>query len=453
MIKSTEDRIKKELLDLLECDRMEEQYYHRSLCKYNGRVLTAVDNTRGVDEIQGHRNHIEHIIRDKFYNESDFPIPASWLMFSIFLRKIERKILSIQECQHIAKELCIPERDVKQVLLHLHHDIGIIMYYASDEVEGLDEDVIICQPQVMFKSIGDLILNVFLPERCPNDHIRNNFWNKGQFRLEDIENSSAVKGTTMDADQLSPKQLLSILQYLNVLVTLQSNVFFMPAIMKAAPKDVLNKHKHCSEIAPLLIRFKCVFVPIGCFTAMIARLVCDQKKNKWRLNSKDDLYKDMITFTLPGNYKAVLISRPKYYEVHLLKIPNSDSIYSVEHVASCALRTVCDTLDSVLNKLKERYTSPNLTIYQLGFICCCKGSSCIPGDGHLMLVDNKSDNKVAQCIESDIQVKLKPVHLVWYHSGSKLLTSIFRKYNYNIIGLLYCGHSCTSIQCHIPFSQ
>ena len=346
-------------------------------------------------------------------------------MFSIFLRKIERKILSIQECQHIAKELCIPERDVKQVLLHLHHDIGIIMYYASDEVEGLDEDVIICQPQVMFKSIGDLILNVFLPERCPNDHIRNNFWNKGQFRLEDIENSSAIKGTTMDADQLSPKQLLSILQYLNVLVTLQSNVFFMPAIMKAAPKDVLNKHKHCSEIAPLLIRFKCVFVPIGCFTAMIARLVCDQKKNKWRLNSKDDLYKDMITFTLPGNYKAVLISRPKYYEVHLLKIPNSDSIYSVEHVASCALRTVCDTLDSVLNKLKERYTSPNLTIYQLGFICCCKGSSCIPGDGHLMLVDNKSDNKVAQCIESDIQVKLKPAHLVWYHSGSKLLTSIF----------------------------
>ena len=425
VIKSTEDRIKKELLDLLECDRMEEQYYHRSLCKYNGRVLTAVDNTRGVDEIQGHRNHIEHIIRDKFYNESDFPIPASWLMFSIFLRKIERKILSIQECQHIAKELCIPERDVKQVLLHLHHDIGIIMYYASDEVEGLDEDVIICQPQVMFKSIGDLILNVFLPERCPNDHIRNNFWNKGQFRLEDIENSSAVKGTTMDADQLSPKQLLSILQYLNVLVTLQSNVFFMPAIMKAAPKDVLNKHKHCSEIAPLLIRFKCVFVPIGCFTAMIARLVCDQKKNKWRLNSKDDLYKDMITFTLPGNYKAVLISRPKYYEVHLLKIPNSDSIYSVEHVASCALRTMCDTLDSVLNKLKERYTSPNLTIYQLGFICCCKGSSCIPGDGHLMLVDNKSDNKVAQCIESDIQVKLKPAHLVWYHSGSKLLTSIF----------------------------
>ena len=42
-----------------------------------------------------------------------------------------------------------------------------------------------------------------------------------------------------------------------------------------------------------------------------------------------------------------------------------------------------------------------------------------------MLVDNKSDNKVAQCIESDIQVKLKPAHLVWYHSGSKLLTSIF----------------------------
>ena len=423
VIDSIEARIQSELDTLLKCDRMDEQDYHKNLCKYDGRVLTAVDNTRGNEEVQQHRNLIEQILKDRFYSESEFPIPASWLMFSIFLRKIERNILSFQQCQIIANELGIEElEELKDVLLFLHHDIGIIMYYASNEIEKLEEDVIICQPQVMFKSIGELILDVFLPEQCHDDHIRDNFWKKGQFKQRDIENSFSSTD-----DQLSPKQLIAILEYLNVLVQLTSGVFFMPAVMKAAPKDVLDRYiKHCSVIAPLLIRFNCVFVPIGCFTAMIARLVCDRTKNKWQLVEEDYLYKDVVTFRLQGNFKATLICRPKWYEIHLSPIPNSESTRRVEEIASKVRKTVCGALDCVLDKLRDQYATADLAIYSLVFFCGCKGLSGISEDGtdgqqHLMLV-NADNESLASCIDTRREMKLKPAHLVWNGShkfGSK----------------------------------
>ena len=445
IVDRVENRIQTELSTLLTCDRVDEQDYHKNLCMYDGRVLTAVDNTCGIDEIQGHRDHIEQIIRDKFYSAAEFQIPASWLMFGILLRKIDKKILSIHECQQIAQELGIQEDDLKLVLLYLHNDIGIIMYYASNEVKGLDDDVVISQPQVVFKSIGNLILNVFLPERCRDDRIRKNFWEKGQFNQEDIEKSIAADD---NADQLSPKQLLSILQHLNVLVQLIPNVFFMPAVMNAAPKHILDQYKYHNAIAPLLIRFKCVFVPIGCFSALIAQLVCDQRKNNWYLSKVDDLYKDMVTFTLRGNFKAILISHPKRYEMHLSPIPNKEITHPVKCIASDALKTVCGALDTVLKKLRKQYTctSPDLTAYNIGFFCCCKGlttpnktytnaASHIPGSSasipnnseqnHLMLINSKSiiDKNVARCIEDNSEVPLQPAHLVWNGShifGSKL---------------------------------
>ena len=422
-IKSLDDTIQSELDKLLTCDRVDEKYYHKYLYKNDGKILVAVDNTLEEDEVQSHRKLIEQVISEKFYTASKYPIPASWLMFSIFLRKINRNILSIQECQQLAKELGIKEDDVKHILWFFHHYIGILMYYTEDEVKGIEEDIIICRPQILFTSIGQMILDKFLCERCGDDRIRENFWKKGQFTQEDVEKNTA--SSDVDDDRLSTKQLVCILKYLNVLVLLKPKVFFMPAVLKSASSDVLDEHKHRYIIAPLIIRFESVFVPVGCFTTMIAQLVCDQTKNHWQLSMKDDLYKDMVTFKLHGNFKAILISRPKQYEVHLLPIPNKDYCLSVECIASDALKTVCGALNTVLKRLRDQYSSPNLTIYRLGFFCCCKG---IPNDDgrHLMLVDTTSGNEnLALCIEDMSDVTLKPAHLVWInHShkfGSKIL--------------------------------
>ena len=116
-------------------------------------------------------------------------------------------------------------------------------------------------------------------------------------------------------------------------------------------------------------------------------------------DSTDDLilFKDMVTFKLPGNYKAILISRPKRYEIHLAPIPNKDITRPVECIASDALETVRGALDTVLKRLRDQYTSPDLTIYSLGFFCCCKGNS-DEEQPHLMLIKNKVvKENVAKC--------------------------------------------------------
>ena len=228
----------------------------------------------------------------------------------------------------------------------------------------------------------------------------------------------------------------------------------MPAIMKAATKDILDRYKHRSAIAPLLIRFKCVFVPIGCFTAMIAQLVCDRTKNNWELSDKDNiLYKDVVTFTLPGSFKAILICRPKRYEIHLSPLPNREDTRPVEEIASTACKPVCGALNSVLDKLRDQYTTPDLTIYSLAFFCGCKGLHEDRDDRqqHLMLV-NTDNERLASCIENKREMKLKPAHLVWNGShkfGSKFFIDEVSGHalSYRIFGII---NMCVSfvLFCH-----
>ena len=144
---------------------------------------------------------------------------------------------------------------------------------------------------------------------------------------------------------------------------------------------------------------------------MIAQLMCDKEETEWQLSETEDLYKDMVTFVLPGNYKAILISHPKRYEIHLSPIPNRKATHPIECIASNVLKIVCSALNTVIKRLRGQYTTPDLTIYDLGFFCCGKHDN---GKQHLMLLDKKLvENKPATCIQDKTKILLKPAHLVW----------------------------------------
>ena len=423
---SKDEEIQKELKKLLEYEYLEEEPYHNYLSKTDGKLVLCVDNTGGVDEIDRHRKVIEEMINEKFYDDSKYRIPASWLMFSIFLRKMHKDVITIEQCQQIAKRLHIPPNHTKDVLWYLHHHIGILMYYRKDEVEGLEKDVIICQPQVIFTSVSQLILNAFLPERSPNDLVQKKFWERGQFRLRDVrkalEFESQEAGLTVD-------QLLSILQFLSVLVKLTGDVFFLPAVLRVASDEELLSllgYSH-SQVAPLMIRFCCVFVPLGCFSALIARLVSTMRKC-WKLSEKVAMFKNMVTFQVEGSYYVTLVARLKRYEVHLAPIPETTPHRPTAQVAKDVLSTVCKTLDSVLDRLRKQYTSsPDLTMYQFGFICChnvCTQDFTRQDSQpeHLMLFE-RGEHRVSgsfliKCIQNDTAVTLQPRHLIWSGESS-----------------------------------
>ena len=417
VIVNVESQIKGELGKLLTCNRMDEQVYHKYLCRYDGHMMITVDNTCGEDEIQHHRKYLEKIIQDRFHNESKSQIPASWFIFSLYFRETAADILTLEQCQQSAVTLGIENEDVQHVLWFLHHYVGIIMYYRRDEVEGLEEDIVICKPQVLFIRLGELILTAFQTEKCPDDHIRENFWERGQFTLNDIRKCNPSHETDAhNTSVLSAKQLICILQYLSVLVLLRNGVFFMPAVLKTAPEDKLSKH---GIIAPIVIRFHCVFVPIGCFTAMIAQLVCESEKNDWDLNDTD-LYKNMVTFNMKGSHNVTLISHPKRYEVHVASVHHSHSTKNIEQVACNTLKIVCDALDTVLTRLGKQYvSSKELTKYQLGFFCCKNAHTNIPPntEAHPMLLKPSekciSASSIIKCIYDKDAMELQPRHLAW----------------------------------------
>ena len=420
-----DEEIQKELKRLLEYEYLDEEPYHNYLSKTDGRLVLCVDNTGGEVEVDQHRKLIEKMINEKFYDDSKYHIPASWLMFSIFLRKMHKDVITIEQCQQIAKRLHIPADHTKDVLWYLHHHIGILMYYRKDEVEGLEKDIIICQPQVIFTSVSQLILNAFLPERSPDDLIQKKFWERGQFRLRDVrkvlEFNSQETGLTVD-------ELLSILQFLSVLVKLTGDVFFLPAVLRVASDEellsLLDQTSH-SHVAPLMIRFCCVFVPLGCFSALIARLVSTMRKS-WKLSENVAMFKNMVTFQVEGSYFVTLIARLKRYEVHLAPIPETTPHRPTEQVAKDVLATVCKTLNSVLDRLRKQYTSsPDLTMYQFGFICChsiCTQDSQDSQPEHLMLFE-RGEHTVSgllliKCIQNDTAVTLQPYHLIWSGESS-----------------------------------
>ena len=413
-IKKKDKDIQSNLDNLLTCNLLEEQPYHRFLSTSNGKLVVCVDNTGGEDEIEKHRELIKKEIEEKFCDGSRFPIPASWLLFSTFLRKMNRDVLTIEQCQQIAQKLYIPSDHTKHVLWYLHHHIGILMYYKKEDVK---EDIVICQPEALFMIVSELILNAFLHK---DDRIKTQFLQYGLLRSRDI---NVVTSNPKRKTGLTTQQLVSILEHLNVLVEIRDGVFFIPAVLKAASDDELQALLDKStEVAPLMIRFDCIFVPIGCFSSLIAKLVCASKDNKWNLVEKAKMFKNLVKFKIEGSYIVTLVARLKRYEIHLSLDPKTKH-RPIKEVAGEVLATVCSTLDSVLEQLRKHYvSSPDLTMYRIGFICTygvCKQHSCsYTPESHLMLfepgVHTVSNSQLIKCLKEDASVELtERTYLCW----------------------------------------
>ena len=141
-------------------------------------------------------------------------------------------------------------------------------------------------------------------------------------------------------------------------------MYFMPAVLKHATDEKLHVlHSHTDPV-PLMIRFRCGFVPVGIFCAMIASLVAQKM---WHLQKPPDhtLHKNKVTLRISGAIDVTLISKPMWYEVHIARMPSSQR--ALEEICLHVLETVCKTLDRVISNMCKQDTSSSS--YELGFEC------------------------------------------------------------------------------------
>ena len=189
----------------------------------------------------------------------------------------------------------------------------------------------------------------------------------------------------------------------------QERVYLMPCVLRTANKEdldtALNDQSHPSSSAPLMIRYKCGFVPLGLFPALIANLIGN--------TSFDLIKKDMMKNKVHFYYNSLqvrfcFLSYPKFYAIVISELP------LVEH----DLHEECIALrQAVARALKHVDSHINYGFfldYQFAFECPSH-----PGREHLCVVDGTLENvKVFKCLqdlEDKKPVKMDPIHEVWFH--------------------------------------
>ena len=399
-IKQIDGALQEDLKEILDTDLFEAD---RNLLRYasNDQLMFDVDNMTGSeDEVKKIRKRLEELILHEF---SELPIPASWLMFGLFLRRMGKHTISLSQCEEIGRRLHM--KDVREAIWFLHHCIGVLMHYP--DVEEL-KDVVICDPQIMFDSVTELILNTFEFELVGKAAFAK-FKQAGQFRFSDIKKLSK----NLKSGILSLPQLVKLLEHRNIIACIsspdssaeesgatlsetpqsvsrvpvcnESVVYFMPAVLPSAQESKLNVSHNPVDPAPLLIRFKSGIIPVGVFCASIASLVARKDQLGWILmepqSSDYTLYKNRVTFRVSrcsGSYDVTLISKPKQYEAHIILCSPSTSDGPSHDICKHVLETVCHTLDHVISKMKHKeyltllssnHPNKSKTPYELGFHC------------------------------------------------------------------------------------
>ena len=395
-------------------------------------LFYSLNNMTGDDsEMSPIRKDIEKIIKNMF---SKVDIPASWLMFRIILHFLHKPVVSVTECEEIAKRLSMTT-PVREAIWFFHHNVGSLMHYP--DIPSM-KDMVICDSQVIFDSTSELIIDTFkvsnrdIPQSAVKD-----FREKGQFSLEHIKDRTE----SHRKNHLSLKQLVDLLKSHNILAEIKLDQesseqlkpiqessaqssqyqpkFVMPAVLKEASEEELKLENSKQEAAPLMIHFEGGFVPFGVFCASVANLIAhrDSLSPRWQL-CNGQVMKNKVKFSIDKSFYATLISRPQYFEIRVERHPRGRSRRSLSNICSTVRQTVVQTLVTVITKMRynasakvETPTFPTAHSFKLAFTCCMEESH----SDHLMKVDKDESGYFGECPKDPIGLDLEMKHLIWFN--------------------------------------
>ena len=377
-----------------------------------GRLILPTNNWSGsVEEITWIQSVLTNVIEKNF---NEVTIPASWLVLSLQIRFKKLKVISLKDCETLARKFGIGPSELQHALWFLHHRVGVLLYYP--ELEPL-KGTVICDHQVLFESTTNLITDTFTFERLSDQRVCEEFREKAQFSLKDVQDAMMVP-----KDGLIPlEKLVVLLEYLGILTaippTLSSGgnsatepTYFMPCVLKSATASELNIYNHSqTDPAPLILRYDCGFVPIGIFPSLITNLV-SQKLGLWKMIEKG-LRKNRVQFLVGENCDTVtLISRPQYLEILVSQSEGFES--PTDSLCSHVREVIQSTLDTITSHMNYHFSMG----YKFGFFCECPSH---PGREHICLLAHGKARRRMRCLHSKSSETspLEKCHQVWFSCG------------------------------------
>ncbi len=190
------------------------------------------------------------------------------------------------------------------------------------------------------------------------------FKNKAQFTMADLR-----EATKEDVnDSISMEMLITLFEPHSILAPLpitkdrKEITYFMPSILRSATKDELEKVPISSDVAPLMYRYKCGYLPLGVFSSLIIGLVSNTELN-WTFKEDNSPCRNKIEFLVGKDEDTVtIISYATYIKVVLYRESNPTTPTSVV----CA--HIRNTITSMLTEVNCNLTYNNARL-QYGFEC------------------------------------------------------------------------------------
>ena len=388
---------------------------------YNGKVLVAVDNTTaGRIQIKDSiAEKIRHkVFQDVIRKNAQYEIPLTWFILELQLRCEDKVFLTLGEVKSLAYKI-MPE-DFKmeewQLIeaLKFYHSIGVLLYFHEKE-SGMS-DIVITDPQWLFKNLTKLATCTFVKDKFVSNANLTKFANEGIF------NAKLLDDIDLDVQVIKRDSFLKLLTYLKIVAPLDDSnqEYFMPSILPTSECNVecdldnvfgcqvfyKPKTDQCVKVEPLRIQFASGTIPRGLFCFLTVQLLHD--KVNWKLygtNNDKILYRydNLITFRIDTYHYLTLLDRITYLELQVRIKDDKPSFvyYQVQNAIAHSMKIVCKRIDWQYNNI--RY----------GFLC----QKCFAECDHLTYLSNDEPIpcKIPDHADCGRQgTKLTEAHKVWF---------------------------------------
>ena len=411
--KVTEERISqldKELQSIIRGT----DFFEKGLVKFcsEGKLIVAMDNmSGGVEEVKAIREILDTAMETHF---KPLRIPAVWLLFNLCLAQINKRTASMKSVLELSSQFYMSAEETKVALWFLHHHAGVMMYFPN---VPLLQDLVILDTQVVYDSVTFLILRAmsfdFVGQACSEK-----FRETGQFVLKELV---AATCCVSGGDLIPPEKLMALLEFLHIIAPIprvqgsQSStqeyeaVYLMPCVLRTASREKLDVICHDQSrpqcVAPLMVRYKCGFVPLGIFPALIASLI----SNKSFSLVERGMMKNKVQFRYQHMKTLVsFLCYPRFYAIVI-----SELFVFLEHEVHKECVAIRQQVEAALQQVGAHMNYGNFVEYQFAFECPSH-----PGKEHLCVVDDQPEiPKLMDCLEylgDRKPEKMGSVHTVWW---------------------------------------
>ena len=339
---------------------------------YKGEKLKEVIFAVNCKSPQDEDKCVAKVLRHQVMSVSPQPIkmPIAWFGLEVFLqRSSEDGVLSLVECQVIAKRLHL-EGDAFLAALHhlVHHNV--FLYYP----EVLPQTMF-CDPQVALTKVTELVQYHHKLRDNPDENVAAD-GDLVMFRDRGLVTVKLLRKFPKHYKEglFTPQDLMALLVSVRAIAMIRDGEYLMPSLLAHMECEQVSQYLHQST--SLIIRPTHGCIPSGLFCCLVAHLLSPTNPSPWTVCMDGDkplcLYRNCITFVRSCSTGVVTLGDMfSHIEIHVSEA-SSEVCREIRDCVHRGIKLACSVLKYHGVQFEDAFM--------------CAGPSCRSDPPHLAVV-------------------------------------------------------------------